>query len=115
MASRQCLVSVNRMVRGGGLKEAGVDAATIEHARNLARMLDKTGPEGAPLNLLRLYDSALKKLQRAVDRVAAAKRERNAPESEPSDGVEPSSPPALKIVEESPLDRIRNEKKRATG
>lgn len=111
MASRQCLVSVNRMIRGGGLKESGVDAATIEHARNLARMLDKVGPEDAPLNLLRLYDSALTKLQRAVDRVAAAKRVRSAPEGEPSGGAAPSSPPTLKIVEESPLDKIRNAKR----
>lgn len=115
MASRQCLVSVNRMVRAAGLKETGVDAATIEHARNLARMLDKTGAEAAPLNLLRLYDSALTKLQRAVDRVNAANRDRKPVESASSEGAQPTSPPVLELVKESSLDKVRRNKNRAAG
>lgn len=116
MASRQCLVAVNRVIRAGELDETGIDAAVIDQARNLARMLDKAGPDDAPLNLLRLYDSALTKLQRAVDRVASAKRGRKTPEPEASETPDPASPPSLKIVEESPLEKLRREKQaRAVG
>lgn len=108
MASRNCLVSVNRVIRAGGLDESGVDAAVIDQARNLARMIDKAGPENAPLNLLRLYDSSLNKLQRAVDRVAAAKRGRD--RDEPPVVEVPSGPPTLTVVEESPLEKLRKDK-----
>ena len=70
MASRQCLVEVNRTIRAAGLDEHGVHAALIGFARNLARRVDKVGPDEAPLNLLRMYDSAVTKLERA----AAAKQ-----------------------------------------
>jgi hypothetical protein len=113
VASRQSLVSVNRMIRAGGLDEAGVDAAVIEQARNLARMIDKVGPENAPLNLHRLYDSALNKLQRAVDRTAAAKRGRDRGETPVVE--EPSGPPTLTVVEESPLEKLRREKQQRSA
>lgn len=116
MASRQCLVAVNRVIRAGELDETGVDAAVIDQARNLARMLDKTGAEDAPLNLLRLYDSALTKLQRAVDRAEVARRGRKAPDPEASETPGLASPPSLTIVEESPLEKLRREKQaRAVG
>ncbi|NLP82599.1 hypothetical protein HF576_01935 [Microbacterium sp. CFH 90308] len=115
MASRACLVAVNRTIRAGGLAEDGVHAALIDMARNLARRMDKAGPEEAPLNLLRLYDSAVTKLERAAAPRPAPKPVRAAGETEATDPVGPTSPPKLEIVEESPLDRIRRDKARAAG
>lgn len=116
MASRNYLVDVNRVVRAGGLDEEGVDAAAVRLARDLARRVDKVGADDAPLNLLRLFQSAMKDLQRAVDRIAAAKSTRDPGEKAAGDVVEesaPLSPPALKIIEESPLEKLR--KKKAAG
>ncbi|WP_141872998.1 hypothetical protein [Microbacterium saperdae] len=102
---------MNRVVTAGGLDESGVDAAIVDQARNLARMLDKLDKVDPPLNLLRLYDSALTKLQRAVERNLSANRGRKATEPEPMDVPEGvTSPPALTIVEESPLAKLRREK-----
>ncbi|WP_374978107.1 hypothetical protein ACEYYH_10525 [Microbacterium trichothecenolyticum] len=119
MASRQCLVAVNRTIRAAGLEEDGVHAALIDMARNLARRVDKVGAEDAPLNLLRLYDSALTKLERAAAPKPVPRSGRGGGESEASESVEPTSPPSLAIVEEKPLDRIRRRKAeaaaRATG
>lgn len=120
MASRARLVAVNRVVKAGALDEAGVDAAIVAQARDLARMLDKFDdaepPTSPPLNMLRLYDSALTKLQRAVERNLAVKRGRKSVEPEASDAPDPDSPPSLKIVEESPLEKLRREKQaRAVG
>ncbi len=109
MASRQCLVAVNRTIRAGGLDEEGVHAALIDMARNLARRMDAAGPDEAPLNLLRLYDSAVTKLERAAAPKPAPKPGRDGGETEVTEPDEPSSPPTLTIVEESPLDRIRRE------
>lgn len=113
MASRQCLVAVNRVIRAGGLDEQGIDAVIVDQARNLARRLDKLDPDEAPLNLLRLYDSAVSKLQRAVERAAAARTTRDRGEESASPAAEPSSPPALTIVEESPLEKLRKQKRSA--
>lgn len=110
MASRARLVAVNRAVRAGDLDENGVDAAIVDQARNLARMLDAVDGTTPPLNLLRLYDSALTKLQRAVERNLTAKRGRKSVEPEASDAPDPESPPSLTIVEESPLEKLRREK-----
>lgn len=109
MASRQCLVEVNRTIRAAGLDEDGVHAALIGFARNLARRVDKVGPDEAPLNLLRLYDSAVTKLERAAAPKPVAKAARDAGETASSDEAVPVSPPALKIVEESPLEKLRRE------
>lgn len=114
MASRACLVAVNRTIRAAGLDEDGVHAAVIGMARDLARRVDKVGPDEAPLNLLRLYDSALTKLQRAATPKPAPKAVRDA--GEVPAAPEPSSPPELKIVEESSLEKLRRQKqKRAAG
>ncbi len=110
MASRQCLVAVNRTIRAAKLDEDGVHAALIDMARNLARRVDKVGPDEAPLNLLRLYDSALTKLERAAAPKPAPRSGRDEGETDATDVVEPAGPPELKIVEESPLDRIRRNK-----
>lgn len=115
MASRARLVAVNRVVKAGALDDAGVDAAIVAQGRDLARMLDKFDdsepPTSPPLNLLRLYDSALTKLQRAVERNLSANRGRKAVEPESTDSPEmATSPPALTIVEESPLAKLRREK-----
>jgi len=114
MASRQCLVEVNRTVRAAGLDEEGVHAAVIGFARNLARRMDKVGAENAPLNLLRLYQGALTNLTRAATPKPVAKPGRVAGEDEVVRA--PVSPPALTIVEESPLEKLRREKQeRAAG
>lgn len=115
MASRACLVAVNRTIRASGLDEDGPHAALIDFARNLARRVDKVGADEAPLNLLRLYDSAVTKLERAAAPKPVAKPARDAGETEVTADAEPSGPPALKIVEESALDRIRRTKARAAG
>lgn len=115
MASRACLVAVNRTIRAGGLDEDGVHAALIDFARNLARRMDKAGPEEAPLNLLRLYDSAVTKLERAAAPKPVPKPVRDAGDDEASESIAPSSPPRLEIVKESALDRIRKAKARAAG
>jgi hypothetical protein len=113
MASRQCLVEVNRTIRAAGLDEDGVHAALIGMARNLARRVDKVGPDEAPLNLLRLYDSAITKLERAAAPKPVPKPARDAGETEAAADAAPAGPPDLKIVEESPLARIRREKAEA--
>lgn len=115
MASRQCLVAVNRTVRQSGLDEDGPHAALIDFARNLARRVDKVGADEAPLNLLRLYDSALTKLERAAAPKPVPRAARDAGETDASGTPELSSPPALTIVEESPLDKVRRNKARAAG
>jgi hypothetical protein len=116
MASRARLVAVNRVVKAGALDENGVDAAIVAQARDLARMLDKFEDENPPLNLLRLYDSALTKMQRAVERKLTANRGRKSVEPEADAAPDPDSPPSLKIVEESPLEKLRREKQdRAVG
>lgn len=114
MASRACLVAVNRTIRTAGLDENGVHAALIEFARNLARRMDREGPEDAPLNLLRLYDSAVTKLERAAAPKPTPRAGRPAGEGAVSEAPELTGPPKLEIVEESPLDRVRN-RKRAVG
>lgn len=72
MASRKHLVAVNRMIRAAELEELGLDAAIVELARDCAREMD-AATEGRPLNLVRAYQSSLKDLQRAAERVQAAK------------------------------------------
>ena len=101
MAVRTKLVMVNRVIRQGGLDESGVDAATIDLARDLARRIDKVGADEAPLNLLRLYDSTLGRLQRAVDRDAAARRQRKPVEPAVTDS---DGKPDLRLVESDPLE-----------
>lgn len=72
MASRKHLVAVNRMIRAAELEELGLDAAIVELARDCAREMDAaTG--GRPLNLVRAYQSSLKDLQRAAERVEASR------------------------------------------
>jgi hypothetical protein len=115
VASRQCLVAVNRTIRAAGLDEAGPHAALVAFARDLARRIDKTGADEAPINLLRLYDSAVTKLERAAAPKPVPRAARDAGETEVAADAAPAGPPALKIVEESPLDRIRREKSRAAG
>lgn len=115
MASRQCLMAVNRTVRHSGLEDGGRHSALIEHARNLARRMDKAGQEEAPLNLVRLYDSAITKLARAAATMPAPKPTRAAGEPEAEQPASPVSPPSLSIVEESPLDQIRRNKARAAA
>jgi hypothetical protein len=113
MASRECLVAVNRTIRSAGMDEKGQHAALIDLARNLARRIDRVGADEAPLNLLRLYDSAVTKLERAAAPKPVPRAGRDEGETEASAPVEPSGPPALTIVEESPLARIRREKAEA--
>lgn len=115
MASRECLVAVNRTIRSAGLDEHGAHAALIDLARNLARRVDKVGPDEAPLNLLRLYDSAVTKLERATAPKPAPRPARDAGETDATADAAPAGPPELKIVEESALDRIRRNKARAAG
>lgn len=115
MASRACLVAVNRTIRAAGLDEDGPHAALIDFARNLARRMDKVGPDEAPLNLLRLYDSAVTKLERAAVPRPPAKSGRDDGETEATAEAVPDGPPKLEIVKESPLDRIRRTKVRAAG
>lgn len=113
MASRECLVAVNRTIRSAGLDEHGAHAALIDFARNLARRVDKVGADEAPLNLLRLYDSAVTKLERAAAPKPVPKPARDAGETEATVDAAPAGPPELKIVEESPLARVRREKAEA--
>lgn len=113
MASRACLVAVNRTIRAAGLDEDGPHAALIDFARNLARRVDKVGADEAPLNLLRLYDSAVTKLERAAAPKPSPRPGRDEGETEATAGAEPAGPPALKIVEESPLARVRRQKAEA--
>ncbi|WP_137843849.1 hypothetical protein [Microbacterium sp. 2FI] len=114
MASRQRLVEVNRFVRDKGLDDASGDGMVIGFARDIARRVDKAGDE-APLNLLRMYQSAMKDLQRLAEPPAPAPKVRRDAVEEPP-APELSSPPELKIVEESPLEKLRREKQeRATG
>jgi len=72
VASRRHLVAVNRMLRSVDLDEAGRDAAVVELARDFARRMDSAGDDAA-VNLLRGYQSALKDLQRAAERVESAR------------------------------------------
>lgn len=72
MASRKHLVAVNRMIRAAELEEMGLDAAIVELARDCAREMD-AATEGRPLNLVRAYQSSLKDLQRAAERVEASR------------------------------------------
>ena len=115
MASRACLVAVNRTIRAADLDEAGSHAALIDFARNLARRVDAVGPDEAPLNLLRLYDSAVTKLERLVAPRPVVKAPRDAGDVPVTEAAVLSGPPKLEIVKESALERIRKSKARAVG
>lgn len=107
MASRKHLVAVNRTIKSAGLDENGVDSMLVEFLRDLARRMDSAGPDGPPLNLVRAYQSAYKDVARASNRTAA----RKPPEPPTTTPQQGEGAPQLHIVEESPLEQLRNKKK----
>lgn len=111
MGSRRHLVAVNRAIRAADLDEQGLDAPIVEFVRDLARQMDSVGPDGPSSRLTAAYLSATKDLTRATLRRRAAKPAERAPER-PAEA--PDGPPALTIVEENPLDRIRRAAGRAS-
>lgn len=114
MAGRRHLVAVNRAIRVGGLDPDGVDAPTIELARDLARKIDAVGVENASTRLTDAYLSASGRLVRAAARVAAerARAERLRPaEPAPAEVGEDGMPPKLHAVERDPLTAFLQDKK----
>ena len=112
---RKHLLAVNRGIKAAGLDEAGVDSPLVEFLRDAARQIDANGMDGVSARLISAYLSAQKDLVRAAARKAALKTPQqpvNAPETEPTAPVVMTGPVA---VEESPLDRLRKEKKRRTA
>ncbi|ERG63529.1 hypothetical protein L332_03550 [Agrococcus pavilionensis RW1] len=110
MAGRKHLMAVNKAIRAAGLDESGVDAPTIELARDLARKIDAVGAENASTRLTDAYLSASGRLTRAAARVRS---ERERAERAASSGRGRAAPPAadegagaprLELVEKSPLD-----------
>lgn len=109
MPGRKHLVAVNRAIRVGGLDPEGIDAPTIELARDLARKIDAVGAENAGTRLTDAYLSASGRLVRAASRVAgererAARLERSRPKGEPAPTVgEDGERPRPRLVEKDPL------------
>ncbi len=108
MASRRHLVAINRSIRAAGIDATGLDAGLVELLRDLARKMDASGPDGPASRLTASYLSAQKDLARAAARKPVGKP----PESETSEPDAPVSPAALRAVERSPLDKLRDKKAR---
>lgn len=101
MATQKHLRAVNRAIKAAGLDEEGIDAPLSELLRDLARKMDRS--EGEPSDrLLAAYLSATKDLTRSM-----ARRPKSPPPVEPGPVAAPSGPPALHVVEESPLAKLR--------
>lgn len=107
MATRKHLLAVNRAIRASNLDELGIDAPLAELLRDLARLIDRAGEDGPSSKLLSAYLSATKDLRRATSPRSARSRAATAATDADDD---PESPAALKLVEESPLDKIRRNK-----
>lgn len=115
MASRNQLVAVNRTIKANGLDPHGPHALAIEFAQGMARKVDAAGGiEAASMDLVKAYQSAAKDLQRAAAAHAAAMAPRLGRDRGESPATpEPSGPPQLHVVEESPLEQLRRQKKAA--
>lgn len=114
MAGRKHLIAVNRAIKVAGLDERGLDGPMVELLRDLARRMDSAGSDGPPLNLMRSYLSATKDLARASTRRPRPEPPEPGPKAAPA--AEPAAgAPALHIVEESTLDKLRRKKQRASG
>lgn len=126
MPGRKHLIAVNRAIKAGDLDEKGLDAPTIELARDLARQMDACdGP--APVRLQGNYLSATKDLARAArasrdararaalaeQRAAAAARRAGVPVAETT----PDGPPKLELVNppKSALEKFRDAHLPAAG
>jgi len=112
VATRKHLLAVNRAIRASNLDELGLDAPLAELLRDLARLMDRAGEDGPSSKLLSAYLSATKDLRRATSPRSARSRAATAATEA---GDDPESPAPLKLVEESPLDKIRRNKNRAAG
>lgn len=112
LAARKHLLAVNRAIRASNLDEMGLDAPLTELLRDLARQMDRAGEDGPSSKLLSAYLSATKDLRRAVS--PRSVRSRGVPPAPLAD-EDPESPAPLKLVEESPLDKIRRSKGKAAG
>lgn len=108
MPGRKHLIAVNRSIKAAGLDDKGIDAALVELLRDLARRMDNAGADGPPLNLYRSYLSATKDLARAGSRKPAPKPREEAANESAAQGA-----PALTIVEETPLEKLRRKKRRS--
>ena len=115
MPGRKHLIAVNRAIKAGDLDEKGLDAPTIELARDLARQMDQCeGP--APVRLQGNYLSATKDLARAAraardSRARAALAEsRAAAASARSGKTAPDGPPKLELVNppKTALEKFRD-------
>ncbi|MCT2085050.1 hypothetical protein M3D75_02870 [Microbacterium enclense] len=116
MPGRKHLIAVNRAIKAGDLDEKGLDAPTIELARDLARQMDACdGP--APVRLQGNYLSATKDLARAAraSRDARARAtlaaNRAAAAAARTGQAEPDGPPELKLVNppKTALEKFRDQ------
>lgn len=116
MPGRKHLIAVNRAIKAGDLDEKGLDAPTIELARDLARQMDACdGP--APVRLQVNYLSATKDLARAAraSRDARARAtlaaNRAAAAAVRAGQAEPDGPPELKLVNppKTALEKFRDQ------
>lgn len=107
MAVQKHLRAVNKVIRAADLDEDGLDAAIVELARDLARQMDKSIEGGPSARLMASYLSATINLGRAAARNSKVKSP--ALVAEPEQPVVMTGPVA---VEESPLDKLRREKRR---
>lgn len=102
MTTQKHLRAVNRAIKAAALDEEGIDAPLSELLRDLARKMDRS--DGEPSDrLLAAYLSATKDLARSM-----ARRPKTPPvPQEPAPSAAPGGPPALHVVEESPLAKLR--------
>jgi len=101
------LRAANRSIKAAGLHESGLDAALVEFLRDSARQIDRLGLDGVSARLISAYLSAQKDLGRA-----AARKPRVIAPDEPV--AAPVEAPKLRAVEESPLEKLRKQKNRAS-
>lgn len=106
MAARRHLMAANRSIKAAGLDELGVDASLCEFLRDAARQIDSKGMDGVSARLISAFLSAQKDVARAAGRKPVAKPAELTP-----DAPIVTESAALHLVEESPLEKLRNEKR----
>jgi hypothetical protein len=109
MPTRKHLLAVNRSARAAGLDKSGLDAPTVELARDLARQMDAAGVGGPSGRVASMYWQVTRELRRAI----ARNEVRNAVETA-AQGSEPvvAHPEVVGdvLVGVSPLERLPREK-----
>jgi hypothetical protein len=105
VASQENLRAVNAAVKRLGADKNSAYLPLISYMRSMARQIDAAGPEGPSARVTSAYGSALKDFQRAFGpagtRGAAAAK-----------AVE-AAPTGPRAVEESPLEKLRKQRKTA--